>query len=372
MNIPFRNQSPETGEEVDPLRRSLILAALAAPIAATPLAAVGQTSQAIEAALRQALSELPENSNFALHAARYPMVRPFLEDAMLYYRQAESEDSSGRTEAQFEQILNRLNATIRPPENPRILEYFPSAQESLLNRLNDQEYGLFIDGGTRHLYVVQRQNDALSTLWQMDVTVARNGFGNQIGSNQSPYGEMWISSAEEGRVGEVLLHNNTATYRDGDLVNNVNGHATIVTGRLSLSDFRPDNRLAQRGVAIHGTNVGFNDRGELELNESASAGCYRASSDITILLRHFVKRNNAIDQNRRNGTPVYAALSSERQSRPEVIRPNHPAVIEENAPITNTPVEVPKIRIPESAPEITTPEASPSSDPDAAAVVRLH
>jgi hypothetical protein len=204
----------------------------------------------------------------------------------------------------------------------------------LLRRLNQDEKGLFLDGTDKHLYVVQKQGQGLVPIRQMDVTIAKNGFSNTSDSGGSPYGEMWISSIMEGRIGEVLLHENTSTYSTGDLVNNVNGRPTIVTGRLSLSDYRADHRLAQRGVAFHGTNAGFNSRGQLELNEDASGGCYRlASGDVTDLILKHVKRS--INEEAHNGTPVFVAKTRQQPAqKPPVNAPtaetNLPEIVNNN------------------------------------------
>lgn len=333
------------------------------------------TNEAVQAAIAEVLnSSLPPGSNLENHALAHPEVRPLLENTIAYYRNREASDQTPpRSSTQFNQILQRLNATIRSPENSQILEAFPQAKTSLLRRLSAGKYGLFIDGEARQLFVVKRKDDQLSPLWQMDVTISRNGFSNQMNSNGSPYGEMWVSSVMEGRIGEVLLHNNNAHYRTGDLVNNVNGHPTIVTGRLSLSDYRSDNRLAQRGVAIHGTNVGFNNQGEIELNEQASAGCFRvASGDVTILLLHYIQRR--INQETQNGTPIFTTRPGERRNItvPEPQPPVAEAVTQSPAlpqvqpsnPVIETPIPDP------TSPNIR-PLSQPPIDPDAASVIRL-
>jgi len=196
----------------------------------------------------------------------------------------------------------------------------------------------------------------------MDVTVSRHGFSNEINSGGSPYGEMWISSIMEGRIGEALLHNDTRYYSNGDIVNNVNRHATITTGRASISDRRADHRLAQRGVALHGTNVGFNDRGELQSNLAASAGCYRlADGDITYLLLKHIKRN--INESAQNGTPMYVSRTSEVNAIQSEINTADP-------PLAKTEVNIVDEQTPD--PTIGSPIQQPSIDPDAAFIIRLN
>lgn len=362
MNSNLKALSTQTDQEPDLTRRAFLTGILATAV--LPTEAVSQsTNAAVEAALRQALlGEIPEGSNLARHAATQPQpVVEEIQNALAHFRQADIDDQTPpRSSTLLESQIRQLGSTISIPQNPRILENFQVAHNSLNERLERNQYGLFIDGSTGTLYVVQKQAQGIPAVRQIRVSAAAAGFNNRTGSGGSPFGPMWISSVDLVRLHEARINENTRYINDGQLTR-PGGATTISSVRLSISGYHEDNIVAQRGVAIHGSiEPGY-----------ASAGCFRADDvDAAILAQNYLIPTDQINEDLHNGTPLFVWSPENGATVPVTSNyVDNTAAVDEPRVITTVDHDPEPLAI--QAPTVQ-PNITHSPDPDAASVVRLR
>gem|GEM_PF-3804785 len=220
-------------------------------------------------------SLIPAESRMSDHLLEHPEARPILELGTRRIFQLEAANPRPN-QAQLSRLVQNSVATIRYPANPNIINQHPNASAHLVSHIPDGDTGFFLDGFNNHYYIIRRQGNQLVAEWQMDVTTAAKGFSNVMDSGGTPLGPIRIGSVRQGRQGEVVSHNSTATCKVGALINSqtVGGSpsACIVGTYLTYEN---DANLAQRGIGSHCTNFQFDANGNPRFNLSASGGCVR-------------------------------------------------------------------------------------------------
>lgn len=278
MRLEHTDRSSSINEPLLISRRAFLRSATAAGALLLTAGCGGNVNKVLKTP-KLSLRELPEGSRAKEWTNLHPAVKEDIELAFAHLRKAEERNDPYRDPALFEQLSREQSVSLRLPENSNILDQFPEAKQSLLNRLTEGQTGLFVNGYQNHSYVVERRGDKLIAIRQMDVNTGKAGFSNVKDSGGTPLGEIWISSVTNGRQGQVVAHNSTNSCPKGGLINNLqqgqSPSACIVTTYIAFSDYSEDHILAQRGIGGHGTNFHLDGNGSPQFNRSVSGGCIR-------------------------------------------------------------------------------------------------
>ena len=222
---------------------------------------------------------LPENSKINEWAEQHPAIRRDLELGINRLRNAEASDNeTSRDTAEFEALLAQGQASLSVPNNPNILDQHANAKNHFEGKIEAGKYGLFLDGFSKELYIINSELDAVR---QLKVTTGAAGFGNQQGSGQTPLGAKTVRSLAQGRLNEVVSHNSVPGCTRGNLLDSFqqgqSASACIVTEYVAIDH--------GRGIGFHGTNYELDRAGNPKINRAASGGCIRCYNvDIAAII----------------------------------------------------------------------------------------
>jgi len=239
------------------------------------------------------------------------------------------------------------------PEISRALQnesrmYIPTPQKSaevqernraqlieLSKEIQENKYGLFVDGDEQTLYVLQNiGNNKVRFIKAYPVSTSREGWGNAANLGGTPLGLHRIAYGKKGMLGEVVS-SPTRGVRDFARIsvreNGVNKKRTFVRSLSAGGDSAAELVTAEflltgpatrstRGIYIHGTNR------TNQLGQPGSGGCIRVSNvDVYDLSKYLeVGKLQKDEMTVLNGTPVMlhatknVAAAPGQQRTPEI------------------------------------------------------
>lgn len=230
-----------------------------------------------------------------------------------------------------------------PHELHRVVQKSEGKIDELVDSLTVGSYGLFAfadsdaqGARTQRLYVIQRANEHTAKfLKAYRISMAENGFGNQLNSEQTPLGPHTIHSKTIGNFGEVVSHlkkykNNPRLFThiphggtDHWYVNsfgreNGNEVAEVVTDEYLLVG--PDTNPS-RAIRIHGTNrsgeIAANGKWISYLDGKVLSGACLRVSNVDI-------RDMGLAGYIGIGTQVMIHATSEAKARSNIAKKNEP------------------------------------------------
>lgn len=238
---------------------------------------------------------------------------------------------SGAKEKEAALSVLKSESLMYIPSSDEIADVMKRNRESLntlVGGTKKDKCGLFIDGDTQRLYVLERLSEStIRFIKAYPVSTSQERWSNDPSSGGTPVGLHRIVEMRAGLLGEVVNasgpngkntvalpvreHGKIATrqFVQG-LGGEGSGVAEMITRRFLIAG---PTTPPSRGINIHGTN-----RIEL-LGQRGSGGCIRQSNvDITDLAQ-YVEVGNLARANTgevRGGTPVMIHVSPEGLSKP--------------------------------------------------------
>jgi hypothetical protein len=196
-----------------------------------------------------------------------------------------------------------------------------NAITALASQLHPDGYGIFVDGDTQRLFVIQRtERGAVRLVKKYFISTSANPWNDTDGSGGTPTGLLPITHMQRGLLGEILtkphetdtevirtVHTKTRVrYFVRGTTRRDNGGVPAILTRAFHIGTKPD-----RGIFIHGTN-----RVE-RLGMRASGGCIRMSNVDVVDLERYVAPHGQVNVS----VPIYihtahsVEMPTERASR---------------------------------------------------------
>lgn len=191
------------------------------------------------------------------------------------------------------------------------------AMADLAAQIRPDKYGVFVDGDTQRLFVIQKvSTGSIRLIKKYLVSTSSNPWNDKSGSGGTPTGLLPITHVLRGLLGEILatphetdveaMRTVRAGSRDRHFARGVtragNGGVPAILTRAFHIGTRPD-----RDIFIHGTN-----RVE-SLGRRASGGCVRMSNVDVVDLERYLAPNGRMAAS----IPIYIHTAHPVETPPE-------------------------------------------------------
>ena len=291
MKMNDLNAQKETPNERQEISRRQLLSILGSTFV---LSACGSQAQQVNAVLNtpelsEGLNKIPQGSLIETYLQLHPEVTANYVAGVQRLRHAENSGNARTRDADiFEQMLKQTQPTMIIPNSAEVISAMQQNQaeayQYFQENLRPEQYGIYIDGFNKHLYILEGSNNGTQAIRRILVTTGAAGFSNVNESGGTPLGAWPVQDINSGRLGQVMAYRDADGCPVGSFINTFqqwqagqSHHACIVTEYISIN--------GTRGIGIHGTNYELDRNGNLRMQQDASGGCIRCTNaDIAALI----------------------------------------------------------------------------------------